>query len=114
MARDDMQTVPQPVTEPAQDVALPAPRPPVLDSAGQGVAPPEPRPVREPVARDTAKPVHGSRAGWIVSIVVAAAASSGGRLGRGGVLGVARDDARVLSRTHRKRGAGLGARSPIS
>jgi hypothetical protein len=114
MARDDMQTVPQPVTEPVQDVALPAPRPPVLDSAGQDVAPPEPRPVREPAARDTAKPVHGSRAGWIVSIVVAAAAS----WAVGWVAGVSwawrEMTPGFLSRTHRKRGAGLGARSPIS
>lgn len=114
MAHDDARTVPQPVTESAtQDIALPAPRTPEPESAGHDVARPAPRPVREAPAHDTARPVHGSRAGWIVSIVVAAAAS----WAVGWVAGVSwawrEMTPGFLSRTHRKRGAGLGTSSPV-
>jgi hypothetical protein len=110
MAHDDARTVPQTVTEPAaRDIALPAPRPPVLDSAAQDVARPVPPPALEPAAHDVSQPVHGSRAGWIVSIVVAAAAA----WAVGWVAGVSwawrEMTPGFLSRTHRRRGASLGA-----
>jgi hypothetical protein len=75
MARDNARAVPQPVPErAAHDIALPAPRPPVLERATHDI----PRPALEPAAPEMAqpapRPVHESRAGWILSSVVAAAA----------------------------------------
>lgn len=59
----------------AHDIGLPAPRPPVLDGGVHDI----PRPELEPAALDMAqaapRPVHESRAGWIVSAVAAAAAA---------------------------------------
>jgi hypothetical protein len=76
MARDNARAVPQPVLDhAAQDIALPAPRPPVLERAAHDIR----RPALEPAALETAqsapRPVHESRAGWILSAVVAAAAA---------------------------------------
>ena len=115
MAHDTTRAVPQPETAPAgHDISLPEPRPPVLDAAAPDVARPAPHPSREPAADDLARPVHGSRAGWIVSTLVAVAAA----WAVGWVAGVSwawrEMTPGFLSRTHRKRGAGLGARSPIS
>src|SRR5215218_6754125 len=81
MAHDNARAVPQPVLEPAaHDIGLPAPRPPVLDTAAHDIALSAPRPpVLEPAAHEVAQPaplpVHGLRAGWILSTVVAAAAA---------------------------------------
>ena len=115
MAHDDARAVPQPVLEPtAQDLALPRPRPPVLERAVPDIA----RPVLEPSAQDIPRPapgpVHGLRAGWIVSTVVAAAAA----WAVGWVAGVSWAWREMTpgywSRHHRRRGASLpGAGSPL-
>ena len=110
MARDNARAVPQPVLErAAHDVALPSPRPPVLERAAHDI----PRPVPEPAAREMAqsapRPVHESRAGWIVLATVAAAAA----WAVGWVAGVSwawrAMTPRYLRRTHRRRGASLSA-----
>jgi len=79
MAMDLPRAVPQPVLEPAaQDVAVPAPRPP-LDPAARDIPRPGPRPPLDPVVHDiprpASRPVQGSRAGWILSTVVAVGAA---------------------------------------
>jgi hypothetical protein len=110
MARDNTRAVPQPVLErAAHDIALPSPRPPVLEPAAHDI----PGPVLEPAALDMAqpapRPVHGPRAGWILSAAVAAAAA----WAVGWVAGVSwawrAMTPRYLGRTHRRRGAGLPA-----
>jgi hypothetical protein len=115
MAPDNARAVPQPVLDPAaQDIALPTPRPPVLERAAPDVA----RPVLEPAAQDIARPapapVHGPRAGWILSSVVAAAAA----WAVGWVAGVSWAWREMTpgywGRTHRRRGASLpGVGSPV-
>ena len=97
----------------AHDIALPAPRPPVLDTAANDSA----RPVLEPAAPEMGqpapRPVHepgaGASAGWILSAVVAAAAA----WAVGWVAGVSwawrAMTPRYLRRTHRRPGAGLAA-----
>ena len=110
MPRDDARAVPQPVLEPAaHDIALPSPRPPVLEPPAHDI----PRPVREPAAPQMAQPasqsVHESRAGWILSAAVAAAAA----WAVGWVAGVSwawrAMTPRYLRRSHRRHGAGLPA-----
>jgi hypothetical protein len=76
MAHDNARAVPQPILErAAHDIALPAPRPPVLEPAAHDID----RPVLEPAAHEMAQPAprlaHGPGAGWILSAVVAAAAA---------------------------------------
>jgi hypothetical protein len=107
MAHDNARAVPKPVLEPAaQDVALPAPRPPVLEPMARDITLPAPPPsVVERTAHDSVRPaprpVHGSRAGWILSIFVAAAAA----WAAGWVAGVSwawrAVTPRYLRRTHR-------------
>jgi hypothetical protein len=108
MAHDNARAVPQPVLErAAHDIALPSPRPPVLEAAAHDI----PRPVLEPAAHEMAEPapppVHESRAGWIVLAAVAAAAA----WAVGWVAGVSwawrAMTPRYLRQTHRRRGAGL-------
>jgi hypothetical protein len=109
MAHDSARAVPQPVRETAgPDIArLPTPRPPVLEPAAPVIAQPAARPSSEPAAHDVTAPGHGSPAGWIVLTVVAAAAA----YAVGWVAGVSwawrEMTPRYLSRTHRRRGAGL-------
>src|SRR5687768_6742860 len=120
MAHDNARAVPQPVLErAAHDIALPAPRPPVLEPAAHDNTRPilEPgshdidRPVLEPTALETARPeprlVHGPGAGWILSAVVAAAAA----WAVGWVAGVSwawrAMTPRYLRRNRRLRGVGL-------
>jgi hypothetical protein len=110
VATNTPRAVPQPVLDPAeQDLALPAPRPP-LDPAAHDIARPAPRLPQEPAAHDI--PRHaprpgGSRAGWIVSTVVAAGAA----WAVGWVAGVSwawrEMTPRYLRRAHRRRGAAL-------
>src|SRR3954470_20241237 len=106
MAKDIPRAARQPVLEPEEhDVALPAPRPP-LDPAAHDIARPAPRPAP--------RPVHGSRAGWVLATVVAAGAA----WAVGWVAGVSwawrEMTPRYLRRTHRRRGASLpGAGSPL-
>src|SRR5688500_13621244 len=107
MARDNEQAVPQPVLDRADDIALPAPRTPVLERAAHDI----PRPVLAPAELETAqpaaRPVHESRAGWIVSAVVVAAAA----WVVGWVAGVSwawrAMTPRYLRRTHRRRISGV-------
>src|SRR3954468_1573145 len=90
MAHDISRAVPQPTTEPAtHPVGLPTPRQSLQPPPPAGLPPPrqslEPsthdaaRPAPEPAAHDIPQPAspppQGSRAGWIVSAVVAAAAA---------------------------------------
>jgi hypothetical protein len=76
MAPDDARAVPQPVLDRgAHDIALPAPRPPVLERAGQAAPRPDPEPVAPETARPAPRPVHESHAGWIVPAVAAVAAA---------------------------------------
>ena len=115
MEPDNVQAVPQPVIEPPGHViALPTPRSPVLDPAAQDIAPAAPRPEREPAAHDRVRPVHESRAGWILSIVFAAAAA----WAVGWVAGVSwawrEMTPGYLSRTHRRRGAGRPGAASLS
>jgi hypothetical protein len=110
MASDNARAVPRPVLERApHDIALPTPRPPVLERAAHDI----PRPVLEPAAPEMAqpapRPVHEPRAGWILSAVAAAAAA----WAVGWVAGVSwawrAMTPRYLRRTHRRRVAGLPA-----
>ena len=115
MARDNARAVPQPVLErAADDIALPAPRPPVLDRAAHDIPPPALEPAALEMAQPAPRPVHEPRAGWILSAVVAAAAA----WAVGWVAGVSwawrAMTPRYLRRTHRWRGAGLpAAGSPL-
>ena len=108
MAHDNARAVPQPVLErEAHDIALPAPRTPVLEGTAHDI----PRPVLEPAALEMAQPAprleHGPGAGWILSAVVAAAAA----WAVGWVAGVSwawrAMTPRYLRQTHRRRVAGF-------
>jgi hypothetical protein len=106
MAHDNARAVPQPVLErAAHDLALPAPRPPVLEPAAHDID----RPVLEPPAHDMAQPaprlVHGPGAGWILSAVAAAAAAWVVGWGAGVSWAWRAMTPRYLRRTHRRRGA---------
>jgi hypothetical protein len=108
MAHDNARAVPQPVLErAANDIALPAPRPPVREPAAHDID----RPVLEPAALETAQPAprHGPGAGWVLSAVVAAAVA----WAVGWVAGVfwawRAMTPRYLRRTYRRLGASLPA-----
>ena len=110
MPPDNARAVPQPVLEPAaDDIALPSPRPPVLEPAANDI----PRPVLEPATHQMAppasRPVHEPRSGWILSAAVAAAAA----WAVGWVAGVSwawrAMTPRYLRRAHRRRRAGLAS-----
>ena len=108
MAADDARAVPQPVLDRAKDdIALPAPRPPVLERAGHTVARPEPAPVARETPQPSPRPVHESRAGWIVPVVAAAAAA----WAVGWIAGVSWAWRAMTPRylSHRRRVAGLPA-----
>ena len=114
MAHENARALPQPVLErAAHDIALPAPRPPVLDTAANDSARPVLEPAAPEVAQPVPRPVHepgaGASAGWILSAVVAAAAA----WAVGWVAGVSwawrAMTPRYLRRTHRRPGAGLPA-----
>src|SRR4051794_21606265 len=107
MAQHISRAVPQPTTEPAaHDIALPTPRQ-SLEPSTYDAARPAPEPGAHDIARPASPPSQGSRVGWIVSAVVAAAAA----WAVGWVAGVSwawRATApRYLRRAHRRRGAGL-------
>ena len=96
MARDNARAVPQPVLERApDDIALPSPRPPVLEATAHDI----PRPARELAgARDgRARTTARARVPRRLDCVGRRrrCGGLGGRLGRRGVLGVAGDDAPV-------------------
>ena len=107
MAHDISRAVPQPAPEPAtHDIGLPTPRQSLERSTPESA-----RSAAEPAARDIARPAsptaQGSRAGWIVSIVVAAGAA----WAVGWIAGVSwawrEMTPRYLRRAHRRRGAAL-------
>jgi hypothetical protein len=77
MAPDSSRAVSQPVLkDPADDVVLPVPRPPLLEAPALDSPRPAPRPPAfERARRDVARPAHESRAGWIVTSLVGAAAA---------------------------------------
>jgi hypothetical protein len=107
MAHDTVQAVPQPAVE--RDIALPTPRPPVLDTPAPSLAP-VPGPVAQASSTDAvppaSRPAGGSRAGWILSAVVAAGAA----WAVGWVAGVTwawREMGPHLSRARRRRGTSL-------
>ena len=114
MVHDITRAVPQPVVDPAaHDIAVPVPRAPLDPTAHEiaGAAPPR---GPDPAAQHIARPAHPSRAGWLLSTVVAAAAA----WALGWVAGVSwawrEMTPRYLSRTHRRRGAGLpGVGQPV-
>jgi hypothetical protein len=119
MVHDNARAVPQPVLErAAHDIALPAPRPPVFDTAAHDIA----QPVLEPAALEMAQPAPrlvnvagaGPGAGWILSAVIAAAAA----WAVGWVAGVSwawrAMTPRYMRRTHRRWGGPLpAAGSPL-
>jgi hypothetical protein len=108
MASDRVRAVPQPTAD--RDLSVPRPRPPVLDTAATEIAPPAPRPsvqgMSAPVPPPAPRPT-GSRAGWILTSVVAAGAA----WAVGWVAGVTwawrEMGPRHLTRVHRRRGASL-------
>jgi hypothetical protein len=111
MAHDTTRAVPQPVRErTAQDTALPAPRRPVLETAARDIAPPVPEPAARGMTAPAPRPEHGPGvAGWILTAVVAAAAS----WVLGWIAGVSwawrAMTPRYLRRSHRRRGRSLAA-----
>jgi hypothetical protein len=107
MAPDDTRALPQEAPGTAvRDLAVPAPRRPVLEPAADAVPAPRP-PAREPTTHDVRRPAGGSRAGWVLVTVVAAGAA----WATGWVAGVTwawhAMTPRYVSRTHPRRPAGL-------
>jgi hypothetical protein len=81
MAPDRTRAETQPVLQaPAADLVLPVPRAPVLEGPEDGIPPRPPVPSAPGlapggIARQASRPARESRAGWIVTSVVAAAAA---------------------------------------
>jgi hypothetical protein len=81
MAPDRARAETQPVLQaPAADLVLPVPRPPVLEAPEDGVSrrpsvPPAPGSAPGGIARPAPRTAREARAGWIVTSVLAAAAS---------------------------------------